>query len=234
LSWSTIVLMVSLSSRISPFHIDRDFSRQIAAGHSRCHFGDVAHLRRQVAGHGVHRVGEILPGAGHAHNHGLAAKFAVGTHFTSDARYFGRERAQLIHHRVDGFFELENFAAYVDRDLAGEIAAGHGGSNFSDIAHLASQVAGHRVDGVRQIFPRAGDARHLRLAAQFAVGADFTRHARHFGGENAELLNHGVDDVGGAQELAFERPTVHVQTNGLGQISLGDGGDGAGNLGGWP
>jgi hypothetical protein len=211
LSWSTIVLMVSLSSRISPFHVDRDFARQIAAGHGRGHLGNVAHLRRQVAGHGVHRVGEILPGAGHAHNHSLAAKFAVRTDFASHARYFGRKRAQLIHHRVDGFFELENFAAHIDRNLAGEIAAGHGRSNFSDVAHLASQVAGHRVDGVREILPRAGHARHLRLAAQFAVGADFARHARYLGGKNAELLNHGVDDVGRAQKLAFERPAIHVQ-----------------------
>ncbi len=112
--------------------------------------------------------------------------FAVGADFARHARHFRRERAQLIHHRVDGFFQLKNFAAHVDRDLAGEVAAGHGGCDFGDVAHLAGQVAGHRVDGVGQIFPRAGHAGHLRLAAQFSVGADFARHARHFGGEHAQ------------------------------------------------
>ena len=74
----------------------------------------------------------------------------------------------------------------------------------------------------------------MRLAAQLAVGADLARHARHLGGEHAELLNHGVDDVGRAQELAFERAAVHVQPHGLGQIALGHGGDGARHFGGGP
>ena len=78
-----------------------------------------------------------------------------------------------------------------------------------------------------KILPGSGHARHLRLAAQFAVGADFASHARNFGGEHAELLNHRVDDVGGAQELAFQRTSIHVQPNGLSQIALRDGGDGA-------
>src|ERR1700704_3821043 len=125
LSWSTIVLMVSLSSRISPrtstviffdrspratahvglaaeaslgadlarharhlagegiqlvdhrvdgllelqdfaLHVDRDLLRQVAAGDGGRHFGDVAHLRGQVARHRIDAVGEVLPGAGDA------------------------------------------------------------------------------------------------------------------------------------------------------------------------
>ena len=73
---------------------------------------------------------------------------------------------------------------------------------------------------------------HLRLAAEFAVGTDFASHARHFGGEDAELLNHRVDDAGGTQEFAFQWTSVHVQPNGLGQISLSDSGDGASHFGG--
>ena len=144
-------------------------------------------------------------------HHGLSAKFSVGSYFASHARYFGSERAQLIHHGVDGFFQLQNFAAHIDRDFAGEIAAGHGGRDFGDVAHLAGQVAGHRVDGIGQIFPRTGHAGHLRLTAEFSVGSDFAGHTRHFSGEDAELLNHRVDDLCGAQELAFQRPTIDVQ-----------------------
>ena len=44
----------------------------------------------------------------------------------------------------------------------------------------AGQVAGHEVDVVGQVLPGAGDARHLRLAAELAFGADLARHARHF------------------------------------------------------
>ena len=31
-----------------------------------------------------------------------------------------------------------------------------------------------------KILPGAGDAMHVRLAAELAFGADFARHARHF------------------------------------------------------
>ena len=58
------------------------------------------------------------------------------------------------------------------------------------------------------------------MAAEFAVGSDFASHARHFGGEDAELLNHRVHDVCGPQELTFERAPINVQTHRLGQIAL--------------
>ena len=45
------------------------------------------------------------------------------------------------------------------------------------------QVARHEVDVVGEVLPGAGDAGHLRLAAELAFGADLARHARHFRGE---------------------------------------------------
>ena len=225
--------MVSLSSRISPFTSTVILRDKVAAGDGGGHLGNVAHLGRQVAGHGVHRVGEILPRSGHARYNGLPTQFAVGAHLTGDARHFGGKRAQLVHHGVDGFFELKNFAAHIDGNFAGEIAAGNGGCDLGNVAYLAGQVAGHRVDGVGEVLPGTGHAGHHRLPTQLAVSADLARHARDLGGEHAELLNHGVDDVGGAQELAFQRPPVHIQAHGLGQIALGHGRDGAGNFRGW-
>ena len=213
------------------FHVDRDLAGQVAAGHSRRDFGDVSHLRRQVAGHGVDGVGEIFPRAGHAGHDGLSAKFSVGADFARHARHFRRERSQLVHHRVDGFFELQNFAAHIDRDLARQVAAGHGGRDFGDVAHLAGQVAGHQVHVVGEIFPGSGYVGHLRLSAQLAFRADFAGHARHFGGEHAELLNHRVDEVRGAQEFAFQRTPIHVEPNGLRQIALRNGCDGARDFG---
>ena len=216
------------------FHVHRDLARQVSAGDGGGHFGDVAHLRCEVSGHGVYRVGKIFPGTGNARHDSLSAQLAVRADFARDAGHFRSKRTQLIHHRVDGFFELKNFAADVDRNLAGKIAAGDGGCDFSNVAHLPGQVAGHRIDRVGEVLPGSGHARNLRLAAQLAVGANFASHARDFSGKHAELLNHGVDDVGGTQKLAFQRPPVHVQPDGLSQVALRHTGDGAGDFRGGP
>src|SRR5215471_4675646 len=89
-------------------HIDGDLLRQVAVGDGLGDVGDVAHLGRQVAGHRVDGVGEILPGAGHAANVGLAAELALGAHLAGHTRHLGGERAQLVHHRVDGVLQLQN------------------------------------------------------------------------------------------------------------------------------
>jgi hypothetical protein len=73
----------------------------------------------------------------------------------------------------------------------------------------------------------------LRLAAELAFGADFASYARHFRSKNAELLNHGVDDVCEAKEFALQRAAINVEPDGFGQVALGNGGDGASHFGGW-
>ena len=121
-------------------HFDRDFARKIAGGDGRGHFGDVADLVGQVAGHGVDGVGQILPGAGDAFHHRLAAELAFGTDFARHARHFAGERVELIHHDVDGVLQLQNFAAHVHRDLARKVAVGDGGGDFGDVADLAVRL----------------------------------------------------------------------------------------------
>ena len=199
-------------------HVDRDLARQIAAGHGRGHFGDVAHLAGKVAGHRVDGVGKILPRAGHAGHVGLSAQPAFGADFARHARDFAGERVELVHHGVDGFFQQQNFAADVHRDFLGEIAAGDGRGNFGDVADLAGQVAGHRVDGVGEILPRTADAGHLRLAAQLAVGAHFASHARHFRREGSQLIHHRVDGV-----FELENFAVHVDRDLARQVAAGHG-----------
>ena len=203
LSWSTIVLMVFFSSRISPRTstvILRDRSPRATAVVT-C--GDVAHLVGQVAAHRVDRVGQVLPGAGDAGHDRLAAELAFGADLARDARHFGGERAQLVDHRVDGLLQLQDLAAHVDGDLLRQVAAGDGDRDLGDVADLRRQVARHRVDAVGEVLPDAADLADLRLAAELAVGADLARDARHLGGEDAELLDHRVDDGGRAQELAL-------------------------------
>ena len=81
-------------------------------------------------------------------------------------------------------------------------------------------------------FHDAGDALHRRLATELALGAHFARDARHLGGEGAELLDHPIDGLGGAHELALERPIVDLERHRLRQVTLGDRADHPRGLGG--
>ena len=163
--------------------------------------------------------GQVLPGAGDAEHVGLAAEAAVGADFARHARHFAGEGVELIDHRVDGFFELQNFAGDVHRDLFRQVAAGDGRGDVGDVTDLGRQVAGHEVDAVGQVFPGAGDTRHRGLAAELAFGADFARHARHFRGERIELVHHRIDGV-----LQFENFAAHVDRDLARQVAARHGG----------
>src|SRR5262249_59830463 len=57
------------------------------------------------------------------------------------------------------------------------------------------EVTGQGVDAVGQILPGASDARDQGLAAELAFGTDLARDPSDFGGETAQLIDHGVDRV---------------------------------------
>ncbi|WDT79635.1 MAG: hypothetical protein MPW14_21295 [Candidatus Manganitrophus sp.] len=136
------MLIVFFSSRISPLHVDRDLLRERSPfGDGRGHLGDVAHLAGQVAGHEVHVVGQVLPGAGDALHLGLAAELALGADLARDARHLGGEGVELVDHRVDGVLQLEDLALHVDRDLLRQVAVRDRRRHLGDVAHLAGQVA---------------------------------------------------------------------------------------------
>src|SRR5207245_1395608 len=200
------------------FDIDGDLLGEVAGGNGRGDLGHVACLAGHVAGHEVDGVGEVFPGAGHALDVGLAAELAVGADFASHARDFAGKRVQLIHHGVDGVLELEDFTLDVDGDFLGQVASGDGLGYVGDVAHLRSQVAGHEVDGVGEVFPGAGDAFDVGLAAQLAVGADFASHAGHFRSERAQLIHHRVHGVFELKDFALD-----VDGDLLRQVAVGDG-----------
>ena len=100
------MFIVSLSCKISPFTSTVILRLRVAARNCRGHVGDVADLAGEVGGHGVDVIGEILPGARDAGDLRLAAQLAIGAHFARDAADLGREGAELIDHRIDGFLEL--------------------------------------------------------------------------------------------------------------------------------
>ena len=195
-------------------NIDGDLFRQIAVRDRGRDLGNVSHLAGQVAGHRIHRVGEILPRAGHAADFRLASEPSFGAYFARHARDLVRERTELIDHRVDRVFQLQNLALHIDRDLLGKIAVRDRGRDFRDVADLTGQIAGHEIHAVREILPSAGDAAHIGLPAKFSFRADLARHARHFRRERAELIDHRVDRV-----LQLENFALHIDRDLLGEIA---------------
>ena len=89
---SIMPLIVSASSAISPLASTVSLLFQVAVGDGGHDLGDAAHLAGQVAGHEVHGVGQVLPGAGDALHLGLAAELAFGAHFAGHAGHFRGER----------------------------------------------------------------------------------------------------------------------------------------------
>jgi hypothetical protein len=52
---------------------------------------------------------------------------------------------------------------------------------------------GHTV--IRQFLPRSINPYDLGLAAQDALGADFSGHTRHLAGEDLKLVHHRIDNL---------------------------------------
>src|SRR4029434_9923198 len=152
--------------------IDGDFFRQVAVADGDGDIGDVAHLVGQIAGHEVDAVGEILPGAGNAGDHGLAAELSLGADLARDPGDFRREAAQLIHHGVDRILELQNLSLDVHCNFFGQVAIGDGDGDIGHVAHLGGQLAGQGIDAVGEILPGTGHSRHHRLPTEFSVRTD--------------------------------------------------------------
>ena len=126
---------------------------------------------------------------------GLAAELAFGADLARDARHLGRERVELVDHRVDVFLSsrispLTSTVILRDRSPRAMAVV-----TSAMLRTCAVRLLRHRVDAVGEVLPRAGDAEHVRLAAEPAFGADLARDARHLAGERVELVDHRVDGV---------------------------------------
>ena len=98
----------------------------------------------------------------------------------------------------------------------------NGGGDLGDVAHLGGQVR-HRVDVVGEILPGAGDALVPAAWPPSLPSVPTSRATRVTSDANdAELIDHRVDGLRGAQELAFERPAIDVQRHRLGEVALRD------------
>ena len=82
------MLIVFLSSRISPCASTVILCRKIALGDGGGDAGDVTHLVGEVAGHVIDRFGQIAPRSGDAFHFGLATELTFGTDFARHAGDF--------------------------------------------------------------------------------------------------------------------------------------------------
>src|SRR5207245_682176 len=192
---------------------------QVAVGYRGHDARDASHLVGEVAGHRVDVVGEVLPDPTDALDLGLAAELAVGAHLAGDTRDLGRECVELVDHRVDGVFLVQELTERIDGDLLGEVDRRYLRHALADAAHLVGQVAGHRVDVVGEVLPDAADAFDMGLAAELALGSHLVRDAGDLGREGVELIDHRVDGV-----LQFEDLALNVDGDLLGEVAVGDGG----------
>src|SRR5439155_652147 len=158
-----------------------------------------------VAGHEVHRVSQVFPGTSHPWHLSLPTEAPFGADLAGDAGHLAGESVELIDHRIDGVFQLQDLPPHVHRDLAGEVAVGDGGGDVGNIADLGRQIAGHRVHAVGQVFPGTCHAGYLGLPTQPALGADLASDAGHLPGEGVKLVDHRVDDLAGFEQLPLER-----------------------------
>src|SRR4029077_6726789 len=115
-------------------------------------------LASEVAGHEVHAVGQVFPGAGHTAHICLTAELAFGAHFTSYPGHLRGERAQLIDHRVQSVLQFQNLTTHVHRDLARHVAICNRRGYLGDVAHLCGEITGHHVHAIGEVLPSAGHA----------------------------------------------------------------------------
>ena len=117
-------------------NIDGDFLGQIASCDRRGHCRDVTDLCGQIARHEIHRIGQIFPSSRNTFYPGLTSERSIRSHFARHACHLRRERAQLIHHRVDRVLQFENFSANIDRDLFRKVSIRDRSRDFSDVTDL--------------------------------------------------------------------------------------------------
>src|SRR5205085_1205980 len=146
----------------------------------------------------------------------LSAQLAFGADLAGHTGDFRGEAVELIDHCVDRVLQFENLAFDLDSDLTAQVAARDRRRDVGDVAYLPRQVVRHEIDVVGEILPHTGHARHLGLAAEFSLRADFAGHAADFASEAIQLVDHGVDGV-----LQLQNLTAHGDGDLFGKVAIG-------------
>ena len=180
MSWSTIVLMVSFSSRISPrtstvIFLERSPLATAVVTSAMLRTWPVRLPAMQLTLSVRSFQTPATPWTWAWPPSRPSEPTSRATRVTSRG-----EAVELVDHRVDGVLQLEDLPLDVDGDLLREVAVGDRGGDLGDVAHLAGEVAGHAVDAVGQVLPDAAHAPDLGLAAELALGADLAGDAGDF------------------------------------------------------
>ena len=221
-SWSTIMLTVDLSSRISPcastvIFCDRS-PRSTAVATCAMPRTWAVRLAAMTFTASV-RSFQVPATPGTV---GLAAEQALRADLAGHPGDLVGEQAQRGGERVDRVGEPRDLAPRAHRDRARQVALRDRRGRIGDRAHLVGEVGRHRVHRVGERPPRARDAPHVGLAAQPPVGADLPGHAGDLVGERRELVDHRVHGAADAPVLAAQRAALDLQRHVLGQVALGD------------
>ncbi len=215
-SWSTIVLMASLSCRISPrtstvIFFDKSplATAMVTSAMLRTwavRF-DAIELTLSVRSFQTPVTSLHLR---------LAAELAFGADLARDARHFRGEHAELLDHRVDDGGRAQEFAlqrAAVDVEPHGlqQVALRHRGDGARHFGGRPQQVVDQRVDRVFHLAPGAAGQAEPHALAGLAFAADHLADA-------LELLRHalvgGDDLVEGVGDLAGDADLVAGHADG--------------------
>ena len=81
-------------------NLNRNLLREVTLSNCGSYHGDIPYLIGQIGCQGVHVVGQLLPGTGHAFYLSLSAKLTLGAHLSGYPGYFSGEGVELVNHGV--------------------------------------------------------------------------------------------------------------------------------------
>ncbi len=180
--------------------IDGDLLREVAMRDRGRHLRDVADLGRQVARHRIDVVGQVFPGAGDAPDLSLSAELAFRPDLAGDARYFRRERRELVDHRVHDFRRPQELPGQrpsleLECHRLRQVALRHVADDPRDLRGRLHEVSDKRVQRVDRLCPAAPGAGQRCALAHIAALADDGADALDLGSEPLVLIDDLVEGV---------------------------------------
>ena len=226
LSWSTMVLMVSFSSRISPFTSTVIFFERspfatavVTSAMLRTWPVRFAAMRLTLSVRSFQVPATPFTLA-------WPPSLPFRPDLARDARHLGGEGAELADHRVHDLADAQELAAEraaVDLELHGlrQVALGDGADHARDLRRRLDEVADHRVHRIDALGPAAGGGRELAALADLAFLADHPRDAVELAVEPLVQLG---DVVEGLRDLAGHPGEIERQAGG--EIPFSEGPEG--------
>ena len=110
----------------------------------------------------------------------------------------------MIYHGVDGVLQLQKLAFHIHHDFLRQVTPRYSRGHLGNVSHLLGEVLGHHINVIRQVFPDAGHAVDLGLAAERSFRTQLAGHARDFRRQRGQVVGHRVDVVLQLQKLTLD------------------------------